>query len=562
MPRRRDGGDPRPRHAKLGALAREGAAPRKRLSEADRLALLARIAEASDPLVVYKPGPTQRAFRHDPTLYKALGGPNRSGKTLELCAELTLLLEGKHPLVRSQAPCRYILMVPSRRQAGEVWGEYLVNDCGLSLPQGRRGFMLPEDYEMHWDRTIRPPVLRRAIHRRTGHSLFLVIANAANAQNMLEGMKFDGALIDESAGTQALMDEVMSRLLDSLSNPEKEGTGFIWWGFTETKVNAAATEFLRKCRSPDYEDYKEFRINPSENPRISVEARKRVGKGLSEAARKVRMDGTAGAADLVLIFPRLAEHRDRWVLPHPYEPLADDNIYVGFDPGIDHPCALVFAHLSRLDPSRMVVTHVVLRSGEGPREVVAHIADYLKGRRLTGLAFDQHGGKRREWGTGKSAIQHLADLMSAPSWWQGGMLNMIPPLGSHKHGIVAMQRRLDEGQDLGPRVVFDTPTAENGMGLLLDQLCSYRGREDKNFTGPHGVVKKNDDAVDAFRYLCVIDPHWADLGHNAAGVEYTEKKAAPAPWRRPAAAGGSFDERRRSRIKRQRSGAKASSFRL
>ena len=113
--------------------------------------------------------------------------------------------------------------------------------------------------------------------------------------------------------------------------------------------------------------------------------------------------------------------KDKLIRTSCYQPGQDDNIVLGFDPGVDHPCGLVFAYLNRYRPRNLQVFKSICRSGEGPGDAVQHIADTLQGRKLAMLAYDPFGASRREYGTGKSAIQLLIELIPE-SWWAPGFV--------------------------------------------------------------------------------------------------------------------------------------------
>jgi hypothetical protein len=53
-----------------------------------------------------------------------------------------------------------------------------------------------------------------------------------------------------------------------------------------------------------------------------------------------------------------------------------------------------------------------------------------------------------------------------------------------------------------------------GCGLFVNQMKKYRGRPATNFTGPQGVVKKDDEAPDTLRYLISKLPYWTDRPPN------------------------------------------------
>ena len=52
------------------------------------------------------------------------------------------------------------------------------------------------------------------------------------------------------------------------------------------------------------------------------------------------------------------------------------------------------------------------------------------------------------------------------------------------------------------------PSEESGGKLLRWQMLKYAGHEEKQFTGPGAIIKKNDDLIDPLRYMCLQRPSW------------------------------------------------------
>ena len=474
------------------------------------------------PYLHYKPGPTQQAFFDCPALYKALHGPNRGGKTFHIDMEAAMLMEDRHPRLKNVRNRRFLFVVPGRQTAGSVHKEYFTERSRLKGPLHDVPMLDMDETVVAYDRTKVPHAPRLITNTRTGNSILFIWASAGRtAQNLLEGAQFDGAFIDESAGTQVLLDEIKMRLLDARADPDRPGMGFIWWGFTETKINQAGTEFLSFCYDDKQEDYRAFRIPPDENPSISKKVRDEMGKGMSERARKIRIEGTSSAQGEVAIYPVLQdpEHKKKLFRATPYPPAQDDNICIAFDPGIDHPCGIMFAYLNKYRPRKLQVFHFENNSNQGPREVIGHIQRVLCGRKIAHFAYDPFGASRREFGTGKSAITQIAELIPE-SWWAPGHQVFKQPKGRHMIGINAVRQYLDPPSSVSayPLIEFDPPTETNGMAMAISQLTEYRGREDLNFQGPHGVVKINDEACDNLRHLVLTSPHWIDYGPNIAST--------------------------------------------
>src|SRR6056297_201548 len=227
------------------------------------------------PYLHYKPGPTQAAFMASPCLFKALHGPNRGGKTFHVDMEVAMLLEDRHPRIQNVRNRKFLFLVPGR-QSSLVHQEYLTQKSKLRGPHGLydEPMLDMREVKVIKDARSQPHCLRRLEHLRTGNSLdFIWAAAGARTVNLLEGSQYDGAIFDESAGTQNLLDEVYLRLLDAQADPTKPDLGFLWWSFTETKVNEAGNQFLKLCYDKAQSNYAAFRIHSRENPTIALEHR-------------------------------------------------------------------------------------------------------------------------------------------------------------------------------------------------------------------------------------------------------------------------------------------------
>ena len=494
----------------------------------ERALLKELVRRQSRPYMHYKPGPTQAAFLACPKPFKALHGPNRGGKTFHMDMEAAMMMEDRHPHLKQLRNRRFLYVVPKRQNAGTTHKEYFLERSKLKIKNGGDE-MVPgpvyeepmldmSETEYRLDKTKDPHAPRTITNTRTGNTMLFIWASAGkSAQEALEGASFDGCFIDESAGTAKLLAEIKLRLLDAQADKTKPGMGFMYWAFTETKVNQAGNDFLANCYDDTQEDYAAFRIKPDENPVISMEDRLKLAEGMSEEEQRIRIHGTSSAQGEVAIYPQFQDEKKRETLirEEPYVQKQDDNICISFDPGVDHPCGILFAYTNKYKPNKIQVFHFENNSNEGPKEAIEHIRRVLNGRKIAHFAYDHFGASRREFGSGKSAIQQMVDLIPE-KWWAPGHMVVKKPKGQHAHGINAVRQYLSPPLSLAqyPLVEFDPPTADNGMSTALAQMTEYRGREDLNFAGPHGVVKINDEFPDCLRYLILTSPHWIDYGYN------------------------------------------------
>jgi hypothetical protein len=422
----------------------------------------------------------------------------------------------------------------SRVQASEVFGRYLLEECAMPGPLSKMPLLKydPHDDEasevtVDWDKTAKPMCPRRITHKETGSTVLFVWSQASGSDTRLRGVQFDWAIIDEDAGTQAFLDELFPRLIVAQSDPERKHAGWLLWSVTQTVANMAMEQFIRKCTDSSLPDYRIFIIKPEDSKAVSVEARKRMSSGLSDKARQIRMEGTGSALSNVLIYPCLTSNQERYVRPEPYEPTDRDNIFVAYDPGVDHPSGILFAMVNEHEPMTLNIVHFICQSQMSLSYEVELIRDWLNGRKMTMFIPDPFGGGRSEKGTGKSVNRQLFDMMDDSELWQSsnGRPLFGKPKGQHYVGISTVREYLEPPSDVWPTplIRIDPPTPDNGLGMFLAQMQMYRGREDLDFQGPSGVIKKNDEACDTLRYLCLMRPVWRDNGENKPSRPYKRR---------------------------------------
>jgi hypothetical protein len=239
--------------------------------------------------------------------------------------------------------------------------------------------------------------------------------------------------------------------------------------------------------------------------------------------KNIRMKGSSGAGQTVLIWPTLSSHREAYILEKPYEPTPYDNIVATFDPGMGHSGALGFCFYGPDEPMVGYWKQLFCSPGIVLPEWVEIARRYLDGRRLCAFVPDKYGGGHRDRGTGKSTIRQMMELMEDPEWWVDGKIQFRKVKQDHKLGIARVGSMLvpsGNRTNIKPLMVFDPPTPENGIGLMYRQCAAYRGREDLDFKGPHGVVKKNDEGADLLRMACQLGWKWQNFGLNKGNGVY------------------------------------------
>ncbi|MBA2708830.1 MAG: hypothetical protein H0U59_13580 [Gemmatimonadaceae bacterium] len=106
----------------------------------------------------------------------------------------------------------------------------------------------------------------------------------------------------------------------------------------------------------------------------------------------------------------------------------------------------------------------------------------------------------------------------------------------HEGGIDLVQRYLQDG------LIVINPTSP-GCGQAASELIGYMGRPETRFTGPQGVVKKNDEFCDLTRYLVMHEPAWCERGPNPYSREFSTEHLQLDDPENPARQNESEDQR-------------------
>lgn len=466
-----------------------------------------------DPLTVYTPGPTQRACMLCPKMVRLLRGPNRSGKTAHMIAEFAMAARNLHPTRRYPFPVTYVLFAISREQIRDVLCEKLLRRSELHGPCFNEP-MIPEwEIEAVYNTHGAGKPVPREIALKNGNRILFGVSGTEASWEFVQGKgQIAGFGIDEQAGTQKLIDEVMARLLDiqSKSDLMKEcGGAWFMWATSETLINDTWERLKELALDPARnQDAAFFDIKPNENIAITEEAKEKVGQFMSAEARAIRIEGTGSASGNVLIYGRQWNDA-RHMRTVDYVPTPDDNLWVGYDPGVDHPTGIILAAISPDKPRKLRI----VQCWKHKRMTLAYDLDvlyeWLRGRVLEAFVCDPVV-RRRD----KVAGQSLQGAITEGLMRRGIKVNRgIVQTGYNRHepGIALVRQYLDPPETLSPEresLIEVNLSPESGGQLLRSEMMMYRGREESNFTGEGGVVKKHDDLQDPLRYLVMSRPHW------------------------------------------------------
>lgn len=463
---------------------------------------------AEDPLLHYKAAPTFLEAAAAKERFVCIRSPNQTGKTSWMCWVVASLLRGLHPHLKNFGPTKGLLVVPSRAQAAEVYGVRLLKRSELNSDVGKFPWIPAREIKkIDWAYS---PVGKYPgkITMRDGSTMMCVLSGDPNSWKRLEGMTFDWVVRDEVAGSENMGTELVPRLVASHSrmlNGQQPWGGRMWWAATETKFNEEWNEFKTRCET-HVEDHTVFYPKPVEaSAYVSMQAREAMKTTMSASAYAIRGTGELDAGDLVQIYGKQWDDK-RHMLATDYIVKPTDNLWISWDPGIEHPTAIIIAAISQDFPKQVKVVKTFLHSRESLDFDVECIHSFMLGRKLAGFVYDHRAGERLKHA--KSLFHEMNEKLEMHGYAPiGGYMKSDK---RHAVGIGTVREYLDPNpfdKTCAPLLVLN-PSQESGCQMLRSEIIGYRGREATNFTGPGGVVKKNDDGVDSLRYLLRTNPFY------------------------------------------------------
>ncbi len=426
---------------------------------------------------------------------------HNSGKTTSVLADLALTLRGIHPFKPWQGPFTAIMFCVSRQQAAMVAQKKLFQQCELPGPMGQFPF-IPQE-EIAEIGSLKAGI--RAVYHcllTNGCQLYFSWSDTDDTWKRIQGPKIGRVVMDENAGNAKLLIESYKRLVDS----QHPGSwhGLLDWSAHGTEDNEAFEKFKSRCLDPDNKDHELFTLKLEENPAIDMTAVERFRDTLTEDEQAIHIDATESAGGLVRIF-RQQFDRARHVLAQDYKVKPDDNLYVGYDPGVDHPMGMLIVAVPKAYPKTLIHVKLWIRRGGTIDDDVSVLANWLAGRKVAGFVYDTNL-KNRDRGGGPSLLTQFKEKLvqrgvTIFGFWQSKK--------NHAPGIAMVRYYLkpDPAGQLSP-LFFISPSTASGGDMMISQIISYRGKEATKFTGPGGVVKKDDEAIDDLRYICMIRPVW------------------------------------------------------
>lgn len=485
--------------------------------------------------------PTQREILSAQDDYVLVTSANQGGKTTVAIVDCAAVLRGIHPFQPWFGPVDVAVVVPSRAQAASIWGKRLL-ECSeiqksVVLPNGEKFDLsqvplIPKHEIAKIDWAYSPQgKYPGKLKLKNGSEMVVILSGDPNSWKRLQGVKKHKVYRDEAVGSEDLGNEINPRLLVAQTAARRGDIpwgGRVMWVATATLINDEFEKYKENCEKA-VPGYKMFWINPNENPAVSMEVRERMRATMSDDAAAIRLDGSSGAIDSVLIFNHLFSKK-RHVLPEVYEPKEEDNLWIAWDPGFKHPFGLVGACISPQNPLQIKV----VKCWSEKRTTLDHqaniIAEWLDGRVLEGLVYDPAASKS-DYQKGKSIFSQLLDLLN-----QMGVhitRGFLQGRNRYEDTIPLVQRYLSPdptNYKVDPLIVInpDSPELQTGCGELVGQIMRYRFKEGQAGTLAGAAVHRiGDDLIDPMRYLISRMPAWAKREPNVRKYQTFAASAYP-----------------------------------
>lgn len=495
-------------------------------------ALLAKLRE-TDPIYHYTPLPTCALFHASDAYFRLLESGGQAGKSTAACAEMAMLLRGIHPHKRFYGPITGLYMCVSRQQAAMVVQEKLFGHCGFpdlpGAPPGIGNYPFIPKHEVKDYGSIKAGVRATYfIELTNGSKLYFAWSGSDHVYEIIQGPSLDVVALDENVGERKLMIELRKRLLARQN--KKNWSGQLWWAAHGTSMNEEYDDFRIRCMDPNDEDHAYFPIGRTENPAVTQEGIDRFAKTLTVEEQAIHVYGTKTAGELTRIFGEQFDDKLH-MLPTDYVPSPQDNLWLGYDPGVDHPTGMALTAISPDKPIQHKVIKCWLHRNKISEFDLQLLEQYLCGRRLAGIVYDTAASNASK--SGISVIGLIMDMMLKRG--MSPLAGFFKSNKGHYKNIMLARHYLRPNvyePTTEPLIVIN-PSQESGGPLLRWQFLKYSGKEGTKFTGPGGVVKKDDDLLDAMLYLVAhrvaYNKDWA-CGHASHSLVDANLPPVPIPY--------------------------------
>lgn len=487
------------------------------MSLAERAALILKIREQQDPCLQMKMTPTQQRANDCKARYIAVRGGNRTGKTSWSAKKLATIARQLPDVKTTSITGVYIVFAPSREQIQSPWAKKLLEGSELPGDLYERPFI--PDYEIeHISYTYGagdPTV--KSITLKNGNKIIFCVSGDKNVWKRLEGKALLGAVLDESAGTEKLLTELMARLLDANSHPvvqREAGGAWVLWGATQTKKSPAFEQFLSlgQSETPEHSEYAAFTLIPDENPSVSIEERQKLAVMMSEDEYKIRMEGHGSAASAMAVYPQWDDERNL-VKDADYIPGPDDNIWWFFDPGA-HYAGIVLAAINKEHPLLLNVFKCMQPQRATLEQCVKMVRDELGGRALEGVIYDQAARKKEM--SGRSAISEMAQILTRKGYDIKIHRGLMMGRSNYKDTVPLFREYLCTPPNYPgyPTKIILNRSPESGCQLLRWQIMNVCFKENDYELKEENIQKGNDHLSDSLRYGASRKPAYVYRGPN------------------------------------------------
>lgn len=469
-----------------------------------------------DPLTTYQPTLTQGRCRASRKLIRLLSGSNRSGKTSHAATELAEAALRRHPHRSTSASGIYIVFAISREQISDVWHAKLRKECKLKGENFARP-LIP-DWEIkgeYFTYGAGQPTIKE-IALKNGNRIIFAVSGDNNVWKRIQGKDFIlGVCIDEQAGTQQLIDECMSRLLDANSDStimREAGGAWLLWSTSETMVNDA-WDSLKGKGLDGHPDVDYFFIDPAENPAINMDQRERLRGLISEDSYDIRMTGTGSTSGNMLVYPQFNDAR---IMAVPdYVPGETDTLWIGYDPGTNYT-GIVFGACAKTSPHVLRIFKAMQPRRQTLEADVQDICNVLRGRFLEALVYDQAARKVEK--VGESVFFKLRRLLQ-----QAGVKihrDLLMGESQYERGVPRVRYFLEPKPGADPLLRINSSDA--GCQRLRQQFKAYRFTKNAHELKGDNILRGDDHLIDALRYLITRQPCFVDRGRNPVNPHYNE----------------------------------------
>lgn len=487
--------------------------------DSDDLAKLQAYFKDQYAICNYVPSPTQEEMHRSNVSNRMVTAGMRGGKTTSCLIEIIWLALGIHPYKKNHdGPLSILIICLTRQQASQVAQRKLM-ECS-ELPGKFHDAPLIPPNEIHDESPssvkVGFPVFYQIRLKRFNTVIEFAWSDDPKSWKKAQGQQRDLIYLDEAVCTKQFLIQIRARLRDSRSaairGEKPEWCGNLLWGATGTGVDEAFESFLEMCTDGKHADHRLFTLKPGETGAIDQRILDLDRATMSEAEANIYIDGTATAGGMTLVYGKQWDDK-RHLMAKDYDPQPADNLWLGFDPGVEHPAALVVMALTPGQPYQKKIVKSWSITNATLEGLIELLDRYLRGRRLAGVVYDTQAKNR------SLHADSLLDAFMAEVSKRG----MSPHAGfyrahkNHWQGILTVRRHLDPddyNKTMIPNLVING-SQESGGQLVRFQMRAYRGKEETKFTGPGALVRKNDDIIDAIRYLCMertcagYNPLWA-----------------------------------------------------